>query len=104
MDMELDKLGEFLEVYEEPIELSSPMLEGDKNRVFNTQTEKSSYEEIKERLRLSNLEIVILKKKARRHAVEKTNFNRIRALWEVERVQNLKQSAVKLSTLPGMSL
>ena len=62
------------------------MPEGDRNRVFNTQREKSNYEGIKENLRLANLEISKLKKKARAHVVEKTNFNRIRALWEVEKV------------------
>ena len=86
LNMELDKAGEVSNVYEEPIDLSSPMPEGDRNIVFNTQREKSSYEEIKEKLRLANLEIAKLKKKARRNVVEKSNFNRIRVLWEVERV------------------
>ena len=45
--MELDKSKEVSNVYEDPIDLSSPMPEGDKNRVFNIQREKSSYEEIK---------------------------------------------------------
>ena len=62
------------------------MPEGDRNRVFNTQREKRSYEGIKEKLRLANLEIAKLKKKARKHVVEKIKFDRIKALWELERV------------------
>ena len=84
--MELDKAGEVSNFYKEPIDLSSPMPEGDRNRVFNTQREKRSYEGIKEKLRLANLEIAKLKKKSRAHVVEETNFNRIRALWEVEKL------------------
>ena len=48
--------------------------------------EKSSYEGIKEKLRLANLEIAKLKKKARNFFVEKINFDRIKAPWELERV------------------
>ena len=77
---------EFLNVYEEPIDLSSPMLEDDRNRVFHTQREKRSYEGMKEKIRLANLQISKLKKKARKHVVEKINFDRIKALWELERV------------------
>ena len=51
--MELDKAGEVSNVYEEPIDLSSPMPEDDKNRVFNTQREKSSYEGMKEKITLA---------------------------------------------------
>ena len=84
--MELDKIGEVSNFYEEPIELSSPMPEDERNRVLNTQREKSSYEGIKEKLRQANLEIAKLKKKARKHVVEKTKFDIIKALWELERV------------------
>ena len=89
-DMDLNKTGEFSNFYEEPIDLSSPMPESDKNRVFSTQIEKSSYEEIEEKLRLANFEISRLKRKARTRATEKTNFNRIKALWEIERVSKPK--------------
>ena len=37
LDMELDKAGEVSNVYDKPIDLSSPMPEGDRKRVFNTQ-------------------------------------------------------------------
>ena len=42
--MELEKIGKVSNVYEEHIDLSSPMPEADKNRGFYTQTEKSSHE------------------------------------------------------------
>ena len=41
-------------------------------------------------MRFANLEIAKLKKKAITHVLEKTNFNRIRALWEVERVSKIE--------------
>ncbi len=68
------------------IDLSSPIPEGDKNRVFSTQTEKVSYEEMEERLRVANNEIARLILRERRHATEKTNFKRVKALCEVEKV------------------
>ena len=45
-----------------------------------------SYEEMEERLKLANYEISRLRKRARRHAAENTNFMRIKALWELEMV------------------
>ena len=87
--MEIDQTGgEDANVFEESINISSPMLEEDRNRVFNTQREKSSYEEVKDKLRLANIEIDKLKKKVRMHAVERSNFERLRGLWELEKVSN----------------
>ena len=37
-------------------------------------------------MRVANFKIAKLKRKERRHVAEKTNFNKIKALWEVERV------------------
>ena len=67
------------------IDLSSPIPEGDNNRVFFTQTKRTNYEEMEERLKSANYEISRLRKIARRHAAEKTNFKRIKALWELEK-------------------
>ena len=69
LDVELEKTREVSNDYEEPIDLSSPMLEDDRNRVFHTQREKSSYEGMKEKLRLANLQIARLEKKERKHVV-----------------------------------
>ena len=88
LDVELEKSREVSNDYEEPIDLSSPMLEDDRNKVFQTQREKISYEGMKEKLRLDNLRIARLDKKARKHVVEKIKFYRIKALWELERVSN----------------
>ena len=79
-NIELGKTEEASTVQEEFIDLASPIPEGDKNRVFSTQTEKTSYEEMEERLKLANYEISRLRKKARRYAAEKTNFKRMKAL------------------------
>jgi len=82
--------GEDANFFEEPINISSPMLEEDRNRVFNTQREKSSYEEVKDKIRLANIEIDKLKKKVRMHAVERSNFERLKGLWELEKVSNIE--------------
>ena len=85
--MEIEKIGgEDANFFEEPINISSPMLGEDRNRVFNTQREKSSYEEVKDKLRLANIEIDKLKKKVRMHAVERSKFERLKGLWELEKV------------------
>ena len=89
--MEIDQTGgEDANVFEEPINISSPILEEDKNRVFNTQREKSSYEEVKDKLILANIEIDKLKKKVRMHAVERSKFERLKGLWELEKVSNIE--------------
>lgn len=77
-------------VQEELIDFPSPRPQGDKNRVFSTQTEKASYEEMEERLRDANNEIARLRVRARRHATERTYFKRIKVLWEVEKASNLE--------------
>jgi len=62
------------------IYFSSPRPEGDKKKVFSTQTEKASYKEMEERLRETNNEIARLRVRARRHATKKIYFKRIKAL------------------------
>jgi len=79
-NIELGKIEEASVVQEELINLSLPMPEGDKNRDFSTQTEKTSYEEMEKRLRADNNEIARLRMRERRHAAEKTYFKRIKAL------------------------
>ena len=85
-NVELGKIEEAPDVQEELIDLSSPIPEGDKNKVFSTQTEKASYKEMEERLRAANNEISRLRMRSRRHAAEKIDFKRIKSLWEVEKV------------------
>lgn len=89
-NVELGKIEEVPAVQEELIDLSSPISEGEKNKVFPTQTGKTSYEEMEGRLRVANNEIARLRMRARSHATEKTDFKRIKALWEVEKVSKLE--------------
>ena len=57
-NVELGKIEEASTIQEELIDLSSPIPEGDKNRVFSTQTKKVSYEEMEERLRAANMKLL----------------------------------------------
>ena len=104
-NIELGKTEEASAIQEELLYFPSPRPEGNKNRVFSTQTKKSSYKEMEERLGAANNEIARLRMRARRNVAEKTDFKRIKALWEVEKkFPNQKQSAVKLNTLLGLFL
>lgn len=69
------------------------MHEYDRNKAVGTQEEENNYEEVKNKLKLANVEIAKLKKRARKHAIEKVNFNRMKALWEGERIS--KPQAVR---------
>ena len=72
LDMEIDQIGgEDASVFEKPINTSSQIFEEDRNRVFNTQRERSSYEEVKDKIRFANIENDKLRKKVRMHAVER---------------------------------
>jgi len=82
---EVDETGEISGFCEEPIVPPSPMHGDDRNRVVNTQEEENSYEEVKKKLKLTNLEIAKFKKRARKHVAKKANFNRMKALWEAEK-------------------
>lgn len=85
VEPEIDETWEILGFCEEPIVPvvpPSPMHEGDKNRAVNTQEKENDYEEVKKKLKLANLEIAKLKKMERKHTVQKSNFKRIKSLWE----------------------
>ena len=45
---------------------------------------------MEEKLKSANYEIFKLKKRARKHAIEKTNFKRMKALWEGDKVSKPK--------------
>ena len=49
--------------------------------------EEYSVEELKNKLRLANLEISRLKKASRKHAIREAHFDKMQALWEDKRVQ-----------------
>ena len=85
-NIELRRREEASAVQEDLINFPSPRLEGDKNRVFSTQTEKASYEEMEERLRADNNEISRLRVRGRMHVAERTNLKRMKVLWEAKKV------------------
>lgn len=79
-NVELERMEETFDVHEELINLPSPRPRGDKNTVPATQTEKASYEVMEENLKSPNNEIAKLRVRARKHAVENSNFKRMKAL------------------------
>jgi len=73
-----------------PVVQPSLMHEDDRNIVVDTQEEENNFEEVKKKLKLSNLEISQLKKRARKHVIEKANFKGIKAMWEDGKVPKPK--------------
>jgi len=73
-------------VVQEELELPSSCIEGDKNMVPATKTQKVDYEVMERRVEASNNEIAKLRVKEREHAAKKKNFKRMKALSETERV------------------
>lgn len=72
IDSEVSETREISGFYEEPLVPVVPpslMHEDDRNRAVDTQEEENSFEEVKKKLKLSNLEISQLKKRARKHAI-----------------------------------
>jgi len=45
---------------------------------------------MEEKLKSASHEIVKLKKRARKHVIEKTSFKRMKSLWEAEKVSKLE--------------
>lgn len=85
-NVELERIEEAFAIQEELIDLPSLRPKGDKNVVPTTQTEKSSYEVMEERLKAANNEIARLRVRGGEHAAKRTNFKRMKALWEAEKV------------------
>lgn len=85
VEPEVSEIGEISGFHEElvvPVMQPSLMHKDDRNRAIDTQEEENNYEEVKKKLKLSNLEIAKLMKRERKHAVEKANFKRMKALWK----------------------
>jgi len=49
------------------------------NKVVNTQEKEQRFEEVKDKLKLSKHEIARLKKRARRNAIERVKFKKMKA-------------------------
>ena len=103
----IEKTGEeSATIFEETTNASFAMPEEDRNRVFKVQKEKSSYEEVKNKLRLANNEIEKLKKRERIYVEEKVKFERMKGLWELEKNPNPElidsQDQFFIYTLPAI--
>lgn len=88
--VELERIEETFDFQEELIDLPSPRPEGDKETTPATQTEKANYEAMEEKLKVDNNEIAKLRVRARERVVQKSNFKRMKALWEAEKVSKLE--------------
>jgi len=65
-----------------PSETSSQLHKDDRGKAVITQQEECSFEEVKKKLKLANLEIAKLRRASRKHAMKEANFNKMEALWE----------------------
>jgi len=86
-------IEEMSRFYEDPLVTvlqPSLMHEDDRNIAVDTQEEENNFEEVKKKLKLANIEISQLKKRARKHAIKKANFKRIKAMWDDGKVPKLE--------------
>jgi len=65
-----------------PSKTSSQLHKNDRGKVVITQQEECSFEELKKKLKLANIEISKLRKTSRKHAIKEPYFNKMEALWE----------------------
>ena len=76
------------------IDLSSP---AEKDTVSKSKKgkekvmEKIEFQLLEEQLKLANHEIVVMKREARKHNVEKVQFEKMKAIWE-EQVDNVSKT------------
>ncbi len=63
------------------LETSSQLHKEDRGRAI-IPPEEYSVEELKNKLRLENIEISRLKKASRKHAIKEAHFDKMQALWE----------------------
>lgn len=88
----LPKTGETEEItktHDRPVtslQSSSQLHKEDKGKEIIPQ-EEFSVEELKNKLRLVNLEIYRLKKASRKHAIREAHFHKMQALWDDKTVQ-----------------
>ena len=65
---------------EEVVDLSSPTIKHASSRTKKGKEEMTEFQHLEEKLRLENQEIVVMRKRARKHSVEKAEFKRIKTL------------------------
>ena len=76
------------------IDLSSPV---EKDTISKSKKgkekviEKTKFRPLEEKLKLANHEIVVMKKEARKHNVEKVQFEKMKEIWE-EQVDSVSKT------------
>lgn len=81
---EASETGEVTKSYEGPVassETSSQLHKNDRGKAIISQ-EECSFEDLKKKLNLGNLEIAKLRKTSRKHAIKEAYFNKMEAFWE----------------------
>lgn len=68
------------------VDLSSPIVEHAAIKTMKGKEHMSGCQHLEETLKLENQEIAMMKKRARKHSVEKTEFKIMKALWEGQTV------------------
>lgn len=82
---EASEIGEVAKLHEGLVvssETSSKLHKNDRGKAVVSQQEECSFEELKKKLKLANLEISKLRKTSRKHAIKEAYFNKMEALWE----------------------
>lgn len=79
-ESETTEISKFLEEPLVPLVQPSLIHKDDRNKAVGTQEEECSFEEVKKKLKSANFEIAQLKKRARKHAIEKSNFKRVKSI------------------------
>ena len=82
---EVQKPTEIAKSPKEIIDLSSPTVKHTINKLKRGKEkviEKTEFQRLEENLKLENQEIVVMKKRARKHSVEKVQFKRMKEVWE----------------------
>ena len=64
------------------VDVSSPIVEHAASRKMKEKEEVTECQHLEEKLRLANQEIAMMRKRARKHSVEKTEFKKMKELWE----------------------
>ena len=64
------------------IDLSSPIVEHAASKTMKGKEHITECQFLEERLKLSNQEIAMMRKRARNHSIEKIEFKRMKAVWE----------------------
>ena len=87
---EVQETVEIARVPEEVVDLSSPIVEHAANKTMKGKEHMTECQILEERLKLENQEIAMMKKRAKKHSIEKTEFKRMKAAWEGQTLSRSK--------------